>query len=58
MFEFLGLATLLAGVSFVLKGAATFLHVIPVFGQIANSAVAFFFIQFVGSLADTHYHRH
>jgi hypothetical protein len=57
MFEFLGLATVLVGVSFVLKGAASFLQVIPVIGQFANSIVAFCFIQFIGKLANSHYSK-
>ena len=53
--DFLVWATGIAGISFVLKGLATFLHLIPLFGQLANAAVAFAFITFVGHAAEKHF---
>jgi hypothetical protein len=52
---FLAMTAALVTISAFLKGLATFLHAIPIFGQIANSLVAFGFIYIVGLLAERHY---
>lgn len=41
--------------SVVLKFLATWLHIIPLVGQVANSLVAAAFIYFVYDVADSHY---
>lgn len=52
---FLPMASALVVVSGFLKALATFLHTLPLIGQLMNSAVAFGFILAVGSLAEQHY---
>jgi hypothetical protein len=55
MAPFLGMSAALVTISVFLKGLATFLHLIPGLGQIANSLVAFGFISVVGTLAEQYY---
>jgi hypothetical protein len=52
---FLAMSAALVTISAFLKGLATFLHAIPLIGQLANSLVAFGFIWFVGLLAEQYY---
>jgi hypothetical protein len=52
---FIVMMAALMPISGFLKGLATFLQVIPVIGQIANSLVAFGFIIAVGLLAEQFY---
>jgi hypothetical protein len=52
---FLAMTAALVTISTLLKGLASILHFIPVFGQVANSLVAFGFISLVGTLAERHY---
>jgi hypothetical protein len=52
---FLAMASALVVISGFLKGLATFLHVLPLVGQFANSLVAFGFIFIVGLLAEQYY---
>jgi hypothetical protein len=52
---FLGMSAAIVTTSAFLKGLATFLHAIPIVGQLANSMVAFAFIAVVGSLAEKYY---
>lgn len=54
-FPFITMTAALVTISAFLKGLATFLHTLPVFGQIANSLVAFGFISVVGLLAEQYY---
>ncbi len=55
LWVFLGSFTVLAGLSFLLKGLASFLHALPGIGQFANSIVACGWILVFGFLADKHY---
>lgn len=57
LLPFLGIATILSGVSAVLKGLAATLQFIPIVGWVANSLVAFSFILVLGIVADRHYSR-
>lgn len=52
---FILLAGALGACSIFLKGLASFLHVIPLIGQFANSIVGAGFILIVGNLAEQHY---
>ncbi len=53
--SFLAMGAAIVTTSAFLKGIATFLHVLPILGQLANSLVAFAFIAVVGSLAEKYY---
>ncbi len=53
--EFLAISAALITISGFLKGLASFLHSVPVLGQLANSLVAGGFILIVGWLAQQHY---
>lgn len=48
-------AAALVAVSTILKGMATYLHVIVGIGQLANAGIAFFFILALGAVAEKHY---
>ena len=52
---FIVMTAALVTISAFLKGLATFLHALPIIGQIANSFVAFGFIMVVGLLAEQYY---
>jgi len=57
LIPFLGISAGLVSISLVLKGLATFLHVMPLVGQVSNSIVAFAFIMFIGNAAEKHYSK-
>ncbi len=57
LIHFLIASAALVTVSIVLKSLASFLHVIPVVGQLANGIVACAFILAVGNLAEEHYSK-
>jgi hypothetical protein len=57
LYSFIGISGGLVAISGFLKGLAWFLHAVPVFGQFANSAVAFVFIMALGSVAKHHFAR-
>jgi hypothetical protein len=52
---FIVMTAAVVSISVFLKGLATFLHALPVIGQLANSLVAFGFIFVLGLLAERHY---
>jgi hypothetical protein len=52
---FIVMSAAIVTISTFLKGLATFLHVVPVVGQLANSLVALGFILLLGLLAEQFY---
>lgn len=52
---FLAMCAAIVTTSAFLKGLASFLHAIPIVGQLANSLVAAVFIAVVGLLAEKYY---
>lgn len=54
---FVAMAAALVTISGFLKGLATFLHALPLIGQVANSVVAGGFILIVGTAAEQYYSR-
>jgi hypothetical protein len=52
---FIFMATVIMSISLFLKALASFLHALPIIGQVANSLVAFGFIYAVGTVAEQHY---
>ncbi len=55
LMTFIGLLVPMLTISAFLKGLASFLHAVPVIGQVANSIVAVVFIISLGNLAEQHY---
>ena len=55
VFDLVWFCTKMGFLSLVLKFLATWLHIIPLVGQVANSLVAGGFIYFVYDVADSHY---